>query len=129
MSDKIGRVPVTITSFIYCAAGSAGRTGRCTLRPACTNGAGRLDSDAGEVGEGSGCRCRRGGDATRVEIEREDDGRWIAEVPDLPGVMVYGQTRDEAVSKVKALALRVIADRIEHGETVPEVSDLFAVPA
>ena len=65
----------------------------------------------------------------RVEIEREDDGRWIAEIPDLPGVMVYGQTRDEAVSKVKALALRVIADRIEHGETVPEVSDLFAVPA
>lgn len=47
----------------------------------------------------------------KVEIEQEEDGRWIAEVPDLPGVMTYGQTREEAVSKVKALALRVLADR------------------
>lgn len=46
-----------------------------------------------------------------IEIEREDDGRWIAEVPDLPGVMVYGQSQEEALSKVKALALRVLADR------------------
>ena len=46
----------------------------------------------------------------KVEIEREEDGRWIAEVPDLPGVMTYGQTRAEALSKVKALALRVLAD-------------------
>ena len=52
----------------------------------------------------------------RVEIAREDDGRWIAEVPDLPGVMVYGQNRQEAISKVEALALRVIAERLEHGE-------------
>jgi predicted RNase H-like HicB family nuclease len=65
----------------------------------------------------------------RIEIDREEDGRWIAEVPDLPGVMVYGTTREEAVSKVEALALRVIADRIDHGETIPELSDLFAVPA
>ncbi|OGW59951.1 MAG: hypothetical protein A2V83_07525 [Nitrospirae bacterium RBG_16_64_22] len=65
----------------------------------------------------------------RIEIEREEDGRWIAEVPDLPGVMVYGQTREEAISKVEALALRVIADRIEHGETIPELDDLFALPA
>jgi len=55
-----------------------------------------------------------------IEIEREDDGRWIAEVTDLLGVMVYGQTRDEALAKVEALALRVIADRIDHGETSPE---------
>ena len=48
----------------------------------------------------------------RIEIECEQDGRWIAEVPDLPGVMVYGQKREEAISKVEALALRVIADRI-----------------
>ena len=51
-----------------------------------------------------------------VELEREDDGRWIAEVPELPGVMVYGATEDEAMAKVQALALRVVADRLEHGE-------------
>ena len=62
-----------------------------------------------------------------IEIEREEDGRWIAEVPDLPGVMVYGQTRDEAISKVEALALRAIADRLEHGEAVPELKELFAI--
>ena len=65
----------------------------------------------------------------RIELDREEDGRWIAEVPDLPGVMAYGQTRDEALSRAKALALRVIADRLDHGETIPELSDLFAVPA
>jgi len=65
----------------------------------------------------------------KIEVDREDDGRWIAEVPDLPGVMVYGVTQQEAVSKAEALALRVIADRLDHGETVPELSDLFAVPA
>ncbi len=53
----------------------------------------------------------------RIEIEREDDGRWIAEVPELPGVLVYGQTREEAISRVQALALRVIADRLDYGET------------
>ena len=51
-----------------------------------------------------------------IELEREDDGRWLAEVPDLPGVMTYGQNRDEAVARVQALALRVLADRLEHGE-------------
>jgi predicted RNase H-like HicB family nuclease len=65
----------------------------------------------------------------KIEIEREDDGRWIAEVPDLAGVMVYGATRQDALSKAKALALRVIADRLDHGESVPELDDLFAVPA
>ncbi len=44
-----------------------------------------------------------------IEVEREEDGRWIAEIPDLPGVMIYGQSRAEAISKVKALALRVLA--------------------
>ena len=53
-----------------------------------------------------------------VEVEREDDGRWLAEVLTLPGVMVYGQTREEALANVKALALRVLADRVEHGEAV-----------
>ncbi len=51
----------------------------------------------------------------KIEIEREDNGRWIAEVPDLPGVMVYGKSREEAISRVKALALRVLADRQTHG--------------
>lgn len=51
-----------------------------------------------------------------IELDREVDGRWIAEVPALPGVIVYGSTRSEAIAKAKALALHVIADRIEHGE-------------
>lgn len=49
-----------------------------------------------------------------IEFDREDDGRWIAEIPQLPGVMVYGATQQEAESKVQALALRVIADRLER---------------
>jgi predicted RNase H-like HicB family nuclease len=65
----------------------------------------------------------------RIETERETDGRWIAEVPDLPGVMVYGQTREEAITRVEALALRVIADRLDYGETIPELAALFAVSA
>jgi predicted RNase H-like HicB family nuclease len=65
----------------------------------------------------------------RIEIEREEDGRWIAEVPDLPGVMVYGQSREEAISKVQALALRVLADQLEHGESIPQLREVFAVPA
>jgi len=64
-----------------------------------------------------------------IEIDREEDGRWIAEIPDLAGVMTYGQSRDEAISKVKALALRVLADRLEHGETIPELREVFAVTA
>ncbi|MCC7447265.1 MAG: type II toxin-antitoxin system HicB family antitoxin [Anaerolineae bacterium] len=51
-----------------------------------------------------------------IEVEREDDGRWIAEVPELPGVMVYGETRNEAIRRVQVLALQVLADRLEHGE-------------
>jgi len=47
-----------------------------------------------------------------IEVDREADGRWIAEVPELPGVMVYGATRHDAIAKVEALALRVIADRL-----------------
>ena len=52
----------------------------------------------------------------RIELDREDDGRWIAEVMELPGVMAYGASREQALAAVQALALRVIADRIEHGE-------------
>ena len=64
-----------------------------------------------------------------IEIDREDDGRWIAEVPDLPGTMAYGKTRQEAISRVQALALRVLADRLEHGEEIPEVAKHFLVTA
>jgi predicted RNase H-like HicB family nuclease len=62
-----------------------------------------------------------------VEVEQEDDGRWLAEVPELPGVLAYGQDRSDAVGRVEALALRVLADRLEHGEQVPQVEDVFAV--
>jgi predicted RNase H-like HicB family nuclease len=55
----------------------------------------------------------------QIEIERESDGRWIAEIPDLPGVMVYGKTKQDAVRAVRALALRVIADRIERAKSSP----------
>lgn len=63
----------------------------------------------------------------RVEIEQEDDGRILASVPDLPGVMAYGGTDDEAIRKVKSIALQVLADMIESGEEVPEpLKALFA---
>ncbi|MEW6481824.1 MAG: type II toxin-antitoxin system HicB family antitoxin [bacterium] len=64
-----------------------------------------------------------------IEIEREEDGRWIAEVPDLPGVMAYGETKEDAISKVEALSLRVMANRLEHGEEIPELRGVFIVPA
>jgi len=61
----------------------------------------------------------------RVELEQEDDGRWVAEVIALPGVLAYGQTREEALAVVETLALRVIADRVEHGERAPALNNLF----
>ena len=65
----------------------------------------------------------------KVELEREEDGRWIAEVQELAGVMAYGPTREAALARVEVLALRVIADRLEHGETIPEVAEAFTVAA
>ena len=62
-----------------------------------------------------------------IEVEQEEDGRWLAEVPDLPGVLTYGQTRQEAIERVQALSLRVLADRLDHGEPVPPMSGVFAV--
>jgi len=55
-----------------------------------------------------------------IELEQETDGRWIAEIDELNGVLVYGDTRDDAITKVKTLALRVIADRLENGESLPQ---------
>ena len=57
----------------------------------------------------------------QIELDQEADGRWLAEVPTLPGVMTYGVTRIDAVAKVQALALRVLAERLEQGEAVPEL--------
>ena len=54
-----------------------------------------------------------------IELEQEDDGRWIAEIDELDGVVVYGETREEAIKNVKTLALRVVADRLENGESLP----------
>jgi predicted RNase H-like HicB family nuclease len=64
-----------------------------------------------------------------VETEQESDGRWIAEVPQIPGAMAYGATREEAVARVQALGLRVLAERIEHGEISPEIQQVFSVAA
>ena len=60
----------------------------------------------------------------QIEIEQETDGRWLAEVDALPGVSSYGTTRTDAVAKVQALALRVLAEKLEHGEAVPELLDV-----
>lgn len=57
----------------------------------------------------------------KIEIEQEEDGRWLAEVPDLPGVLTYGKDRDDAIAHVQALALRVLADRLEHAEAAPSL--------
>jgi len=65
----------------------------------------------------------------QIDIEREDDGRFIAEIADLPGVLVYGASEAEAVARVEALALRVVADRLEHGEEVPQMENVFSLAA
>jgi predicted RNase H-like HicB family nuclease len=59
-----------------------------------------------------------------LEVDRETDGRYIAEVPDLPGVLAYGSTQDEAIARAQALALRVLADRLENGEPAPSLLPL-----
>ncbi len=58
----------------------------------------------------------------KIELGQEEDGRWMAEVLELPGVLVYGQSQEVAVSNVQALALRVVAERLEHGEAGPQRS-------
>ncbi len=64
-----------------------------------------------------------------IEIEQEKDGRWLTEVLELPGVMAYGETQEDAIVKVQTLALRVLADRLEHGEAIPEISTVFSLAA
>ena len=57
----------------------------------------------------------------RIEVDQEEDGRWIAEVLELPGALAYGPSRDDAIARAKALALRALAERLEHGEAGPEL--------
>lgn len=61
-----------------------------------------------------------------VEYEQEEDGRWLAEVKEIPGVLTYGKDPDDAVARAQALALRVVADRLENGEAVPALMFSFA---
>ena len=65
----------------------------------------------------------------KVETEQETDGRWIAEVPELPGVLAYGSSREQAIRKAQALSLRVLAERLERGEDLPQVQNVFAIVA
>ena len=67
--------------------------------------------------------------ALNIELEAEADGRWIAEVVELPGVLAYGASQDEAIAHVQALALRVIADRLEHDEAGREFLNITFVAA
>ena len=62
-----------------------------------------------------------------IETEQEDDGRWLAEVSQIPGVIAYGATRLEAISQAEALALRVLADRLQHGEVPPDCDNVYTV--
>jgi predicted RNase H-like HicB family nuclease len=64
-----------------------------------------------------------------INIEQEEDGRWIAEVINLPGVLSYGQSQADAIAKVKALALRVVAEQIEQGERSPELDHVAFLAA
>ncbi len=64
-----------------------------------------------------------------VEVEQEVDDRWIAEVPELPGVMAYGNSREEAVRRAQVLSIRVLAERLEHGEPLPQVQAVFSIVA
>ena len=64
-----------------------------------------------------------------MEIEQENDQRWIAEVPAITGALAYGASRQEAVAKVETLVLRILADRLEHGEVTPEIAEVFTVAA
>ena len=63
-----------------------------------------------------------------VECEREEDGRWLAEVPQLPGVLAYGSSADEAIAKAEILALRVLAERLEHSESRPQSISIAVGP-
>ena len=82
------------------------------------------------VGKQFGAERRITGMSTfTIQHEQEEDGRWIAEVPELPGVLAYGATADEAMAKAEVLALRVLADRLEHNEATPQSISIGVAPA
>ena len=64
-----------------------------------------------------------------IETDREADGRWLAEVVEISGALTYGATREAAIAHAQALALRVLAERLEHGEEVPDLAGVFSVAA
>ncbi|OGX86252.1 hypothetical protein BEN47_01475 [Hymenobacter lapidarius] len=64
-----------------------------------------------------------------IETEREDNGRWLAEVLEIDGALAYGATREAAIANAQALALRVLAERLEHGEDVPDLAAVFSIAA
>jgi predicted RNase H-like HicB family nuclease len=72
---------------------------------------------------------RSSGFSLAIEYYREEDGRWLADIPALPGVTAYGRTRNKATAAVQALALRLIADRLEHGEAPPGPMNVTFVAA
>ncbi len=76
-----------------------------------------MDQIDGKASKTSAERDIRAAGVIQIELEQETDGRWIADVPAIPGVLVYGATTDEAIANAQALALRVLAERIEHGES------------
>jgi len=65
----------------------------------------------------------------KIEVEQELDGRWIADAPEIPGGLAYGESKEEAISKVETLVLRILADRLENGEPAPELDKIFTVAA
>lgn len=65
----------------------------------------------------------------KIDVEREADGRWIAEVAELPGVLTYGSTREQAIRKAQSMSLHVLAERLEHGEDLPQVQAVFSIVA
>lgn len=64
-----------------------------------------------------------------IETEREADGRWLAEVIEVAGALAYGPTREQAIAHAQALALRALAERLEHGEAVPDLASVFSIAA
>lgn len=72
-----------------------------------------------------GSQTRNGMDRLVIELDHEDDGRWIADVVALPGAMASGASREEAIARAEVIALRVLAERLEHGESVPTLAALF----
>ena len=115
------------TSFCTRGALDSWSRGRSTATLGAESVRGSAETSVPDLGSNAFCRYNGrqahfhgAGMNLSIESEQEQDGRWIAEVPQLPGVLAYGATRDEALAKAQVLALRVLADRLEHGERSAE---------